>query len=115
VFEQVYNEKMIDILSNNLKKAWQQIQGWATLISERVSTEFAAIRLIQDAKRIDGSIEEIYKRIGRRVFELKERQERNILKDEEIAEALAEIQRLLLEKETLLKRASEILEIKKEN
>ncbi len=103
---------MLDVVRDNIKRAWTKLQGWSGLISERVRVEIALIGIIQETKRIDERIEEIYKKVGKRFFELKEMREKNILKDEEITNYLMEIQRLLREKETLLKRASEITEIR---
>lgn len=102
---------MLDMVRENIKRAWTKFLGWSGLISERVRVEIAVIGIIQEIKRIDERIEEIYKTVGKRFFELKQMQEKNILKDEEITNCLIEIQRLLKEKESLIKRASEITEI----
>ncbi len=102
---------MLDIIQENFKRAWSKFLTWSGLISERVRVELALIRILEDLKKIDHRIGELYQITGKRLFELKERQEKNILKDEEINNALSEIQRLIEEKERLLRRASEITEV----
>ncbi len=105
---------MIDTLQDNLKRAWTQIRIWSGLISQRVRVELEVIRLLQRVKRIDERIEALYQIIGKRVVELKERHERNILKDEDINNAIVKIQTLTNEKESLLKQISEITELREE-
>lgn len=102
---------MIETIQQNIKKGWSRLLEWSHLISERVKVELAVIGIIQDVRKIEERIEERYRIIGKRLFELRERHEKNVLKDEEIIKYLTEIQRLIEEKESLLKKASEITEI----
>ncbi|MCX7794510.1 MAG: hypothetical protein N2257_08950 [Thermodesulfovibrionales bacterium] len=102
---------MIETIQQNLKRAWTRFLEWSGIVSQRVKVELAVIGIIQEIRKIDENIEENYKMMGRRFFELKERHEKNILRDEEIIKCLTEIQRLVQEKEALLKKASEITEI----
>lgn len=102
---------MIETIQQNIKRAWSRVLEWSNVLSERVRVELAVIGIIKDIKKIEERIEENYKVIGKRLFELRERQEKNVLKDEEIIKCLTEIQRLIQEKDGLLKKASEITEI----
>lgn len=102
---------MIETIQQNIKRAWSRLLEWSQIFAERVRIEIAVIGIIQDIKRIEEKIEENYKILGKKFFELREKQEKNILKDEDIIKCLIEIQRLVQEKETLLKKASEITEL----
>jgi hypothetical protein len=105
---------MINLIIDNIKRAWDKIKAWSSLISERVRIELGIVRLLNDSRKIDSKIAHLYQKIGKRIFELKEREDiwrsnsRNIFKDEEISTSFAEIQRLLQEKELILKKVSEI-------
>jgi hypothetical protein len=103
---------MINLITDNIKRAWDKIRAWSSLISERVRIELGIVRLLNDSRKIDSKIAHLYQKIGKRIFELKEdiwrSNSRNIFKDEEISASFAEIQRLLQEKELILKKVSEI-------
>jgi hypothetical protein len=103
---------MINLITDNIKRAWDKIRAWSSLISERVRIELGIVRLLNDSRKIDSQIAHLYQKIGKRVFELREdiwrSNSRNIFKDEEISASFAEIQRLLQEKELILKKVSEI-------
>jgi hypothetical protein len=103
---------MINLITDNIKRAWDKIKAWSSLISERVRIELGIVRLLNDSRKIDSKIAHLYQKIGKRIFELKDdiwrSNSRNIFKDEEISASFAEIQRLLQEKELILKKVSEI-------
>lgn len=103
---------MFELILNNLKKAWKFIKDWSGLIYQRVKVEIAVLKIIQEIKEIDRRIENLYELIGRRFLELKERHEKNILRDEEMAKMILEIQKLSGERQRLLDTASKIAEIK---
>ncbi|MHB8882681.1 MAG: hypothetical protein ACYC69_14380 [Thermodesulfovibrionales bacterium] len=90
---------MIKELKSDFKKGIGRIQWFSRIFSERLKIEIAIVKLLYRSDDIDQRKDEILLSIGRRVYDLKSNAEKNILMDRQIAEHLAEIERL--EKEIL--------------
>jgi len=85
---------MIDRIRNNLNKGLDQVKWFATFLSERTKAETEIARLLFESTKIEGKIEDLYRDIGKRVLEIKEKGEKAIWKDFVIQQALDEIKHL---------------------
>lgn len=83
-------KKIIDDFREGLKR----LRWFATVFVERVNIEIAVFRLLYEADRMAKTRGELLIKIGERVMELKDHQDKNILKDSAVAEAVAEINKL---------------------
>lgn len=81
-------------IKDDFRKGLERVRWFATVFSERLTIEIAIIRLLHETDRLARSRGELLKRIGERVMELKNHQDKNILKDSVVAEAVAEIDNL---------------------
>ena len=97
-------KKIID----DIRKGLERLRWFATVFSERLKIEIAIFRLLHEADRMASTRGELLRRIGERVMELKDHQDKNLLKDSVVAEAVAEINRLDKTIEDLKTRVAEI-------
>ncbi len=85
---------MIDRIRKNLDRGLDQVKWFATFLAERTKAETEIAKLLFESTRIEGKIEDLYRDIGKRVLEIKEKGERAIWKDFVIQQALDEIKHL---------------------
>lgn len=97
-------KKIID----DFRKGLERIRWFSTVFAERLKIEIAVFRLLYESDRMAKTREELLKRIGERVMELKDHQDKSILRDSIVAEAVAEIDKLEKTIEDLKTRVSEI-------
>jgi hypothetical protein len=69
------------------------------------------MKLLYQSEQMEKKKEDLLKTIGRRVLELKEHTDRQVLNDRVVTEALAEIEEINREIESTRKKASEISKI----
>lgn len=85
---------MIDRIRNSLNKGLDQVRWFATFLAERTKAETEIAKLLFESTRIEGKIEDLYRDIGKRVMELKDKGEKAIWKDFVIQQALDEIKHM---------------------
>lgn len=85
---------MIDRIRKNLDRGLDQVKWFATFLAERTRAETEIAKLLFESTRIEGKIEDLYRDIGKRVLEIKEKGEKAIWKDFVIQQALDEIKHL---------------------
>ncbi|MBI5848113.1 MAG: hypothetical protein HZB31_09230 [Nitrospirae bacterium] len=83
-------KKIID----DFRRGLERLRWFATVFAERLKIEIAIFRLLYESDRIVKTRGELLRKIGERVMELKDQQDKNILKDSVVAEAVAEIGKL---------------------
>jgi uncharacterized membrane protein len=81
----------------NLQKGAQKLAAMAAIFAERVKAEISIVRLRIRLDEVRSRIDELHRIIGRRVVDLTDRSAipkagEQLLKDEDIAAALAEIE-----------------------
>ncbi len=86
----------------------KKIRWFAKLFAERLKIEIAIFRLLYNADRMHKTREELLKKIGERVMDLKGHHDKNILRDTVIAEALSEIDKLEKNMEETRTKVSDI-------
>ena len=95
-------------VKDNLDSGTEKIRWFSSLLNERVKVEISLFRLLSQSSEMEKKRAELMKLIGEKVFELRKRQERHVLKDPVILEAMDDLERLEAEIEDTKKKASEI-------
>ncbi len=90
----------------NMQKGTQRISAWAAVLSERVRSEIAIIRLRLKLDEVQSNIDDQYRIIGRRFVNLKSgealpKTTEQLIKDEEISAAVEQIEARKKEREDL--------------
>lgn len=85
---------MIDRIRKNLNKGLDQIRWIATFLADRTKAETEIAKLLFESTKLEGKIEDLYTDIGKRVYELKGKGEKAIMKDFVILQAFDEIRSL---------------------
>ena len=98
-------------VKNNFDSGIERIKWFSSLLSERMKIEFSVIKLVSDRDKKEKDRAEKMRLIGERVFELREQQDKNVLKDKVIADSISEIGKLDSEIEDINKKVSEISKV----
>lgn len=102
---------MLKRLKDNFESGLEKIKWFSSLLSERLKIEISVMKLLHQSGQMEKKRDDLMKAVGRRVYELKEHSDRQILKDPLITEALSEIEKIDTEIESTKKKASEISKI----
>lgn len=92
----------------DFRRGTERIRWFSSLFAERLKIEIAVFKLLYDADKMAQTRDELLKRIGGRVVELKSHEDKNILKDTVVAEAIAEIEKLDKSIEDVRSRVSDM-------
>lgn len=98
-------------IKNNFDSGIERIKWFSSILSERVKIEFSVIKLVSDRDKKEKDRAEKMRLIGERVFELREQQDKNILKDKVIADSISETEKIDSEIEDMNKKVSEISKV----
>ena len=99
---------MLKRIKDSFDRGVERIKWFSSLLSDRVKVEVSVVKLLYQSDQMEKRKEYVLGTIGRRVHELKDYPDRQILKDTIIADALAEIEQITSEIEQTRKKASEI-------
>ena len=99
---------MLKRLKLNVDRGIEKIKWFSTVLSERLKIELLVMKLLFQSDKMEKKRDELLKKIGQRVYELKGDPERNVLKDRSVKEALSEIEQINSEIDSTKKKASEI-------
>lgn len=99
---------MLKRIKDSFDSGVEKIKWFSSLLSDRVKIEVSVMKLIYQSDQMERRKDDLMKTIGRRVHELKEYPDRQILKDRIIDDALVEIEQIIREIELTRKKASEI-------
>jgi hypothetical protein len=98
-------------IKNNFDSGIGRIKWFSSILSERMKIEFSVIKLVSDRDKKEKERAEKLRLIGERVFEVKEQQDKNVLKDKIITSAISEIEKLDSEIEDINKKVSEVSKV----
>lgn len=98
-------------VKNNFDSGIARVKWFSSILSERMKIEFSVIKLVSDRDKKEKERAEKLRLIGERVFEVKEQQDKNVLKDNVIAGSISEIEKLDSEIEDINKKVSEISKV----
>lgn len=93
--------KMIDKVKTNLATGLNRVKWIASFVADRTKSEASLARLLYESNKLEHKMDGIYKDIGKRVMELKEKagsEERDVFKDFQVQQSFDEVKKL---KETL--------------
>jgi seryl-tRNA synthetase len=99
---------MIRRLKDNFESGIEKIKWFASLLSDRLKIELSVMKLLHESEQMEKKRDELVKKIGRRVLEMKEHADRQVLKDSVIMDTMSEIEKIDQEIEQTRKKASEI-------
>jgi len=99
---------MLKRIKDSFDSGVEKIKWFSSLLSDRVKVEVSVMKLMYQSDQMERRKNDLMKTIGRRVHELKEYPDRQILKDRIIEDALVEIEQITSEIELTRKKASEI-------
>ena len=93
---------------DDFRQGTEKIRWFSSLFAERLKIEIAVFKLQYDADRMSRTRDELLRRIGQRVMELKPHEDGNVLRDAVVAEAVAEIEKLDRSIEDMRNRISDM-------
>jgi hypothetical protein len=99
---------MVRRLKDNFDRGIEKIKWFSSLFSERLRIEYVVIKLLFQSDSLEKKKDDLLKKIGQRVLEMKEHIDKQTLRDRVIAEALSEIEKINNEIDITKKKASEI-------
>jgi seryl-tRNA synthetase len=99
---------MLRRLKDSFDDGVEKIKWFSSLLSERLRIELSLMRLLYQAEEMEKKREELMKAIGKRVCELKDHSDTQVLRDRAISETLNEIGKIDEEIESTRKKASDI-------
>lgn len=102
---------MLKRIRDSFDNGIEKIKWFSSLVSDRVKVELSVMKLLYESDQLEKKREDLMKTIGRRVLELKDYPDRQILKDSVIASAVSEIELITNEIEQVRKKASAISSI----
>jgi seryl-tRNA synthetase len=102
---------MLKRIKDSFENGVEKIKWASSLLSERVKIELSVMKLLYETDQLEKKKEDLMKTIGKRVAELKEYPDRQILKDSIVADALSEIEKITTEIDQTRIRASDISRI----
>ena len=78
------------------------------MLSDRLKIELSVMKLLYESEQMEKKRDELMKKIGQRVLEMREHADRQVLKDRVIMDTMSEIEKIDQEIEQTRKKASEI-------
>lgn len=85
---------MLERIRKNFNEGVKSVKWVATFLADRLKAETSMAKLLYTSSRLETKVDELYRDIGRRVLELKEKDEKAVLKDFIILQAIDEIKKL---------------------
>lgn len=99
---------MIDRVRKSFNEGVKSIKWFAAFVSERTRLEASMARLLYESSKLENRLDELYRDIGRRVLELKDKEGQDVLKDFIILQEINEIKKLREEIEDYKSRAHKL-------
>ncbi len=96
---------MIDRVRKSFQEGVKSVKWVAAFLSERTRVEASMARLLYESSKLENKLDEHYRDIGKRVSELKDKEDKEVLKDFIILQTINEIKILKEEIEDYKKRA----------
>ena len=84
---------MLNRVRKNFNEGVKSVKWVATFLADRLKAETTMAKLLYTSSKLEAKVDELYRDIGRRVLELKEKEEKAVLKDFVILQAIEEIKK----------------------
>ncbi len=88
---------MIDKVKKNLTTGITRVKWMANFVAERTKAGTSSAKLLYESSKLENKIDDLYRQIGKRIMELKEKNEKegkDVFRDYIIEQALDEIKKL---------------------
>ncbi|HCC68681.1 MAG TPA: hypothetical protein DEP99_02210 [Nitrospiraceae bacterium] len=99
---------MWEKIRKNFEKGLDSLKWFTVFLAERTKAETSMARLLYESNKLEKKIDEVYRDIGKRIFDLREKGEKIKLKDPIILQGLDEIVRLRQEIEDCKSKSREL-------
>lgn len=99
---------MLDKIRKSLNEGVKKVKWFAAFLSERTRVETSIARLLYESNKLEAKLDGLYRDIGKRVLELKEKGEKAVLKDFIILQMINETKGLKDEIEDYKSRAHDL-------
>lgn len=105
---------MIDILRKNLMTGIERIKWFASFLAERTRAETAIAKLFYEKSKVEDKIDDLFRDIGKRVVDLREKGEVDVFQDFTIKHAFSELKDLRESANSYKTKADEIIRLREE-
>jgi hypothetical protein len=85
---------MINKMKDGFNTGLMRVKWIATLVAERTKAETSVVKLLYESSKLESKINDHYRDIGKRVLELKEKDETEVFQDFIVQQALSEVKNL---------------------
>lgn len=85
---------MINKVKDSFNTGLMRVKWIATLVAERTKAETSVVKLLYESSKLESKIDNLYRDIGKRVIELKEKGEKEVYQDFIVQQALHEVKDL---------------------
>jgi len=85
---------MINKVKDSFNTGLMRVKWIATLVAERTKAETSVVKLLYESSKLESKIDDLYRDIGKRVIELKEKGEKEVYQDFIVQQALNEVKDL---------------------
>ncbi len=85
---------MINKVKDSFNTGLMRVKWIATLVAERTKAETSVVKLLYESSKLESKIDNLYRDIGKRVIELKEKGEKEVYQDFIVQQALNELKDL---------------------
>jgi gas vesicle protein len=85
---------MINKVKDSFNTGLMRVKWIATLVAERTKAETSVVKLLYESSKLESKIDDLYRDIGKRVIELKEKGEKEVYQDFIVQQALNELKDL---------------------
>ncbi len=99
---------MLDKIKKSFNEGVKSVKWFAAFLSERTRAETSMAKLLYKSSKLETRLDELYRDIGKRVLELKEKDEKAILKDFIVLQTINEIIKLREKIDDYKSRANEL-------
>ncbi|MEE8329215.1 MAG: hypothetical protein V3R54_04725 [Thermodesulfovibrionia bacterium] len=99
---------MLDKIKRSFNEGVKKVKWFAAFLSERTRAETSMAKLLYQSRKLETRIDELYRDIGKRVLELKEKDEKAVLKDFIVLQTINEIIKLREKIDDYKSRANEL-------
>lgn len=102
---------MIIKVKESFEAGMERLRWLASVLSERIKVEMAVVKLLWTSSDLEKKREELVRRIGERMFELRGAGDVDVFSDRKISQTLKELEGLDAELQKMKKKVSEIGEV----
>lgn len=98
---------MLDKVNSSFEQGLERIKWFSKTLSERLKVEIAMLKLMREAKELQGRRDSLMKTVGERVFEIRARDPR-FLDDDQIRRTVSELDGVERELQDIKRRAADL-------